>query len=370
MPDKGAQDKTEKPTARRRSKARSDGQTAKSQELGSVAVLTAGMLGLYVFGGYVYDLITNMMRHIWSSMAYLQLDFGGTQDLSAFLWQSYLKAVMPIWAMVFAAAVLANVLQVGFMMTLKKLKPDLKKINPIEGMKKFVSMRMLVELFKNLGKMGVMAGVTYYTLKQEWPNLPQLGGLTVPEILSYIISVCFKLFWRAIAAMFILAILDWAYQKYDFEKNLKMSKQEIKDEFKQTEGDPQVKSRIRSLQREQARGRMMTDVPEADVVLTNPTRLAVALAYKVGEMEAPKVLAKGANKVAEKIKNIARENNVPVIEDKPLAQALYKSVDVGESIPADLYEAVAAVLAHVYRTKNQHRDILARQGAAGLASGG
>jgi flagellar biosynthetic protein FlhB len=159
--------------------------------------------------------------------------------------------------------------------------------------------------------------------------------------------------------MLVLAILDWIYQKMLFEKNLKMSKQDIKDEFKQSEGDPHVKSRIRSLQRAASRKRMMASVPEADVVITNPTHLAVALAYKPGEMDAPQVTAKGANLVAERIKDEARGAGVPIIEDKPLAQALYKMAEVGQTIPYELYEAVAAILAHVYREKNKHEEILA-----------
>ena len=169
--------------------------------------------------------------------------------------------------------------------------------------------------------------------------------------------------------MLVLALLDWAYQKYDFEKNLKMSKQEIKDEHKQTEGDPQVKSRIRAIQRDQARKRMMGAVPDADVVVTNPTHLAVALLYKMDEMDAPKVVAKGANRIAERIKALATENGVPVIEDKPLAQALYKAVEVGDSIPSDLFEATATILAHVYRMKNQHRQYMRGQPGPAPAGG-
>jgi flagellar biosynthetic protein FlhB len=189
--------------------------------------------------------------------------------------------------------------------------------------------------------------------------------MSLIETLLYIISVCFTIFWRCMLAMLILAILDWIYQKYDFEKNLKMSKQEVKDEYKQSEGDPQVKSRIRTIQREQARKRMMASVPEADVVITNPTHLAVALAYRLEQMDAPEVVAKGANKIAERIKEIAREHDIPVIEDKPLAQALFKSVEVGQSIPSDLYETVASILAHVFRMKNRHREFLKGRAGAG-----
>jgi flagellar biosynthetic protein FlhB len=361
MPEQGAQEKTEKPTPRRRSKAREQGQVAKSQEINSVAVLLAGMGALYLMGGFMYDQLGSFMRQIMSSLDNVGFNQARFQDFSMFTIGTVLKTVAPVWALVFLAAILINVAQVGFMLAPKRLKPDLKKINPISGFKKFFSLRILVELFKNVGKLVVVGTVAYITVRNEVPMLPNMGGLEVIEVLTYIIGVCFKIFYRCILAMLALAIMDWAYQKYEFEKNLKMSKQEVKEEHKQTEGDPHVKSRIRSIQRDQARKRMMAEVPEADVVITNPTHVAVALTYKMGSMDAPQVVAKGAGKIAARIKEIAREFEVPVIEDKPLAQALFKLVEVGQSIPGDLYEAVATILAHVYRMKNKTQEFLKKQ---------
>ncbi len=368
MPDKGAQEKTEKPTSRRRSKARDQGQVAKSMEISSVGVLLAGITSIWLFGGFLYDQIAGLMRHMFQNFAGTHLDYTGLVDLSNMVWSHFLLTVLPVWAAVTLVAIVTNLAQVGFLFAPKKIKPDLKKINPIKGLKKFVSLRILVDLGKNLGKLVTVGGVAYLTVREEWDNLPKLGDLPVEAIAAYIVDICFTIFWRAVLAMIILAILDWAYQKWDFEKNLKMSKQEIKDEYKQTEGDPQVKGRIRSVQREQAKNRMMADVPQADVVLTNPTHLAVALSYKVGEMDAPTVVAKGANKVAEKIKEIAKEHDIPVIEDKPLAQALFKAVEVGQTIPAEMFETVATILAHVYRLKNKHREVLAGTRAASQAA--
>jgi len=368
MADQGAQEKTEKPTSRRRGKAREQGQVAKSMEIASVGVLLAGITSLWLFGGFFYDQIVGLMRHMFQNLSGSHLDFASLVDLSSMVWSHFLITVLPVWAAVTLAAIVVNLAQVGFLFAPKRIKPDLKKINPIKGFKKLFSLRLLVDLGKNLGKIAVVGGVAYLTVRQEWDNLPNLGDLPVSVIASYILDVCFTIFWRTAMAMIVLAILDWSYQKWDFEKNLKMSKQEVKDEYKQTEGDPQVKGRIRSIQREQAKHRMMADVPQADVVLTNPTHLAVALSYKVGQMDAPTVVAKGANKVAEKIKAIAKEHNIPIIEDKPLAQALYKAVEVGQAIPGDLYETVATILAHVYRMKNKHREILAGTRAARQAA--
>lgn len=362
MPDKGAQDKTEKPTPRRRQKTREEGRVAKSQELNSVAVLLAGLGSLYFLGGYIYNHMTELMRHWWGNFSTMHFDAARMHEVSYTVFSQFLTIVLPIWLAVFAAAALVNLAQVGFLLALKRIKPDLKKINPIEGAKKFFSLRIFVEAFKNVGKLVVVGLAAYLTLEQEWDKLPQLGQMETGPIVMYIVDVCFKIFWRSLLAMAVLAVLDWAYQKYEFEKNLKMSKQEIKDEFKQTEGDPMVKSRIRSVQREMARNRMMQAVPEADVVITNPTHLAVALKYQAQQMDAPQVMAKGAGKIAAKIKELAKEAAVPLIEDKPLAQALYRTVEVGDYIPAEMYEAVATILAHVYKQKNQHQQFMnARQ---------
>ena len=360
----GSQDKGEKPTPRRREKARQQGKVAKSQDIGNVAVLLAGLGGLYMFGGHFYSQITGVMRHMLSNAAQTSLGELGVHNLSVTLMDVFWVTVLPMFLVVAVAAVLANLAQVGFMFVPTKLKPSLSNFNLTKGFKKFVSMKAVVDLFKNVGKLLLVGWVVYQTLKVEWTRLPGLEDMSIYDILTYVLDVAFTIFLRCVLALTVLAILDWCYQKYDYEKGLKMSKQEVKDEYKQSEGDPQVKSRIRTLQRDQARHRMMSDVPQADVVVTNPTHLAVALSYRMGEMDAPEVVAKGANRVAEKIKEIAREHNIPIIEDKPLAQALYKLVEVGQQIPADLFEAVASILAHVFRLKNRHHQFL-NSGAQG-----
>lgn len=357
--EKGAQEKTEKPTARRRSKAREKGQVAKSQELSGVMVMMAGLVAFVLFGGYIFQNVFGFMRHMLGNVAQIKVNQEGALDMLVTFAYMLFSTIAPVLLFVVLAAIIFNLLQVGFLWAPTRIKPDLNKINPIKGIKNLLSKKTLFNLFKNIMKLVVVAGVAYLTVSAEWDQLSRLGERTdVMSILLYIMDVCFKIFWRAMLAMLVLAIIDWAYQKWEFEKNLKMSKQDIKDEFKQSEGDPHVKSRIRSLQREASRKRMMSSVPEADVVLTNPTHLAVALSYKPGEMDAPMVVAKGASLVAEKIKQLAEEAGVPIVEDKPLARALYKMAEVGQSIPFELYEAVATILAHVYRQKNKHEEIL------------
>jgi flagellar biosynthetic protein FlhB len=295
----------------------------------------------------------------------MHLDDQGMVTLSAQVLTLFVEIVIPVMIAVVLAALAANVAQVGFSMSTKSLMPDLKKLNPLAGFKRWVSLRSLVELVKNLAKLFIVGWVAYRTVAKEWDVLPTLGDRDLADSMVYLVDISFRIFWRCVEAMVVLALLDWAYQRYDFEKNLKMSKQEVKDEFRQSEGDPMVKSRIRGIQRDQAKKRMMKQVPDSDVVITNPTHYAVALAYHPGEMEAPQLMAKGMNLVAQKIKEVAREHGIPVVEDKPLAQALYKQVEVGQSIPYELYEAVATILAHVYRTKNRQQEVLQAHGAPG-----
>jgi flagellar biosynthetic protein FlhB len=233
------------------------------------------------------------------------------------------------------------------------ITPKFDRFNPITGIKRLFSTRSLIELLKSLLKLAVVGWIGYTTIMGELKVFPLLVDKTGAEVLAFAGQVCFKLFLKTGLALLVIAGFDYAYQRYQFEHNLKMTKQEIREEFKSTEGDPLIKSRIRSLQRERSRQRMMKDVPKADVVLTNPTHLAVALRYDVEKSAAPVVVAKGARLIAERIKAIAKENGVPVIENKPLARMLFKNAEIGSEIPFELYKAVAEVLAVVYRMRNR-----------------
>jgi flagellar biosynthetic protein FlhB len=218
-------------------------------------------------------------------------------------------------------------------------------------LKRLFSLRSLAELVKSIVKILFVAAVAYLMIKQDLDLIPTLTRQSVLDIFVFAARVAFKICFNVCLALVVLAILDFAYQRWEHEKSLRMTKQEVKDENKQTEGDPKIKARIRSIQMETARQRMMAAVPTADVVITNPTHLAVALRFDAARMIAPQVIAKGAGHVAERIKQIAAENDVPLVEDKPLARALYKIVEIGNTIPADLYKAVAEVLAYVYRLR-------------------
>jgi flagellar biosynthetic protein FlhB len=252
------------------------------------------------------------------------------------------------------AALAANLTQVGFLITPKPLMPKLSRLSPLKGMQRFFSARSLVELAKSILKLVVVGLVVYLAIRAEFNRILELSALKPSLLLVEIGRLAGLVLLKAAIVILLIAMFDYAYTRYEYEKSLKMSKHEVKEEFRQTEGDPQVKSKIRGLQLRAALRRMMKKIPQADVVITNPIHIAVALKYDSKRDRAPIVLAKGARRVAERIKEIAREHDIPIVENPPLAQMLYKLVDIGQEIPAELYRAVAEILAFVYRLKRRY----------------
>jgi flagellar biosynthetic protein FlhB len=348
-----AEEKTEQGTPKRREEAKRKGQVARSREIPSVMTLMAGLSVLYFLSTHMLRQLSALMVHFFSDMGSFPLEAANMQALGFELARELALIVGPVLLAVAAAAILSNVAQVRGIFSAELVKPDLSKISPLKGLGRICSAQAFVDLAKSVFKILIVGGVAYYTVRGEIPRLLPLADRDAGGILSYVGSVSFTLFVRTALVMFALAALDYFYQRWSFEKSIRMTRQELKEEYKQTEGDPLVKSRIRSVQRDLARKRMMADVPKADVIITNPTHLAVALRYAIGEMEAPKVIAKGAGAVAEKIKEIGRAHAVPILENKPLAQALFKTVEIGQMIPADFYQAVADILAYVYKMKRK-----------------
>lgn len=346
------QEKTEQPTPKRREEARKKGQVAKSQEVTSVTILLACLILFYFNAEIMVEKTMKMTRWVLSESGNFIIDSNTIHLLIKTLIYEIFGILAPLLSMVICVAVSVNVMQVGFLLSLESIQPKLSKIDPIKGFQRLFSMKALVELIKNVLKISVVGFIGYITIKGEMTNLISLGSLSTWGVLEYIGKVASKVTLRTCWVLIVLALFDYIFQKWDFEKNLKMSKQDVKDEFKQSEGDPLIRSRIKRLQIESARKRMMASVPKADVVITNPVHFAVALKYDQTTMIAPKVCAKGRGYIAEKIKDIAGKNNVPIIENKPLAQVLYKIVDVDETIPAELYKAVAEVLAYIYNIKS------------------
>lgn len=353
MAETSFQERTEKATPKRREEARRKGQVAKSRELPSVAVLLAGTMVLFLGAAFFSRESTVMMRHFLGNAGSIPLSVDTLPGMARLLTVHFFTFLAPFFLVLMAMAVFSNLLQCGFVYAPEAVKPDFSKLNPFSGLKRLFSRQALAEFVKSLVKLGVLAWIGYAAVRAESRNLLPLVDQGVQSIFTYSSSIIFSLLWKTGLAMALMAALDYLFQRWEFERNLRMTRQEVKEEYKQTEGDPQVKSRIRSIQRAMARKRMMAAVPEADVVITNPTHLAVALSYRPGEMDAPVVVAKGSDHLAERIKAIASENGVPVLENKPLAQGLFKLVDVGAPIPETLYQAVAEVLAFVFRMKGR-----------------
>lgn len=345
--------KTEQPTAKRRNEARKKGQVAKSMELNSVAVMMAGLLILVLTSTLLYGQLTDVMASMLSQAGQVQIN---NKDFSIFIAariQQLMIILTPVMIAVFFTALLANIFQVGAMFSLETIAIKLSKLDPIKGMSKIFSVKSLMELFKSIAKIVIITATAYIIITSKMETILGLGQLEPYEIGGFAIKVSFEIFIKTLWLMVVLVVIDYAFQKWQHEQELKMSKDEVKEEHKQTEGDPHVKNRIRTIQRETARKRMMAAVPDADVVVTNPTHLAIALKYDQEASEAPTVLAKGQDLVARKIKEIAEENDIPLVENKPLAQGLYKSVEIGETIPYEFYQAVADVLAYVYQAKGK-----------------
>lgn len=349
----GGGEKSEDASSKKLSKAREEGQVAKSMEVASVFVLLAGVLALYYSG---YHLYTNFLAVMSDSFVFNQVPL--LNDVEAvhllFLYTERIFIMLAsLLAAVFVAAFLSNVVQVGFEISWKAIEPKFSKLDPIKGIGKIFSSKSLVEFVKSIVKIVIIFAVAYSAVKGKSIEIARLYDHSTAYILLYILKVCFYIFIKVILIMVLLALLDYAFQKWKFLEDQKMTKQEVKDEHKQTEGDPQIKSRIRRLQAEAAQKRMMAEVPDADVVVTNPTRLAIAVKYDGMTMNAPMVLAKGAGAVAANIRRIAEESNVPLVEDKELARNLYKIVDIGEEVPSELFQSVAEILAYVYKLKGK-----------------
>jgi len=348
-------EKTLPATPRKRREAREKGQVPKSKEINSSLVLLFALVGMYI-----------SVRWMFSSLATLLTRFVGGANNAALtietVSQTFLEATVivlkgfaPCLAVIFLIALAASFGQVGFTISFEPLTPKLDRIDPIKGVKKLFSLRGVMNCVMSLGKLSIIGGIAYLLIVGQMDSYAAMVDQTVWQILVGICKAMFQLvFWIALALM-LLAVLDYGYQWWQHEKDLKMTRREVMEEMKRSEGDPQVKARVKQIQREMSRRRMLHKVPEADVVVTNPTHYAVALQYVAKKMGAPKVVAKGKNLLAKRIKEIARSNNVPVVENPPLARTLYKTVEVGDDVPASLYRAVAQVMAHIYRLRQMAR---------------
>ncbi len=341
-------EKTESPTSRRLEEAREQGNLAISKEVGTFFTVLGGLIVISFLGIWMMEGLSAFMKAAFSGLSGTEMGVHEMRDLFFRTTYRLFVILSPAFVIIPLFSVAAYLLQNGIVFSTKPLEPNMAKLDPISGAKKFFSVTSIAELFKSLLKIAVLGYVVYTSVAKEWRTLPSLVDMEVVSSMAYTGRVTLRILTRTVWVLAVIAVIDYAYQKWNYLRGLRMTKEEVKEEHKETEGDPLVRSRIRSIQRELARKRMMQDVPGADVVVTNPVHLAVALKYDRKSSRAPVVVAKGAGLIAERIKEIAREHDIPVVENKPLARSLFKFVEVGMEIPESLYRAVAEVLAYVY----------------------
>ncbi len=325
---------------------------AKSTEVSSALMLLFSFAMIAFYGPYMFVTLRDYMKWTYTPEVLVRLSSLTQTNVANYMIDMIvfsIRVVAPVGAVLMIVGLATNIMQVGFQASTYPIKPNLSKINPLTGFKRIFSLRSLTELLKSLVKVGTVGYVGWKTIIDELPHFVQMSAMEIPDATAMFASTMMRLVFKIILVLLVLALLDYMYQKFEFEKSIKMSKQEIKDEYKQREGDPLIRRRIRERQREMAMRRMMASVPHADVIITNPVHLAVALQYVAEEMHAPKVVAKGGGVVAERIKQIARDNKVPIVENRALAQSLFKMADVGDFVPPQLFKAVAEILAYVYK---------------------
>jgi flagellar biosynthetic protein FlhB len=348
-----AGEKTEKATERKKAEARRKGQVASSREVSVAVSLAATVAAGSFLGVYAFGLLIVMMRQWLAASASMSVNESTLPTLAAHAGRDLLIIAVPFGVILLALGVGAQILQTGWVWSTEKLQWDPARISPIAGFKRLFSVRALIELPKSLFKIAVVGMVVYWNLKDEILALPLMAQMEPQAALLQAGRLAWGLTLWITGAFAALAAADYAFQRWQFHKDLRMTTQEVKQEHRESEGDPLIRSRIRALQRERARRRMMQEVPKADVVITNPTHLAVALKYDGARMAAPMVVAKGAGFIAERIREIAAEHGVPIIENKPLAHSLHRMVDLGREIPTELYQAAAEILAMVIRAKGR-----------------
>ncbi len=353
--------KTEEPTHRRLEQAREKGQVARSQEVTHWFMILAFALLVGIFAESMTGGLARSLTRFIEQPHAIRLDQGQVDellletlgDIATVMWLPFLVTVL--------AAFFSGFVQHGLVFSTEPITPKLEKLSPIKGLKRLFSTRSLFDFVKGILKISIVGVVVVLLLWPEFAMIPTVGTIGVLEFLGVLQTLAVRVLVGVLAVMTIIAVLDFLYQKQQHIKQLRMSKQEIKDEFKQTEGDPMIKARLRQIRIERARRRMMAAVPEADVVVTNPTHYAVALKYESSEMEAPVLIAKGADEVALRIREVAKEHEIPIVENPPLSRALFEGVDLDQAIPPEHYKAVAEVIGYVMQFK---RKMLGRRGRA------
>jgi flagellar biosynthesis protein FlhB len=346
--------KTEEASSKRISDSEEKGNFAQSREISSSFVLLASIISFSIAGRHATETVIRTWYSNLAEMGTVNLSSSELFGLMKWNMQNFFYIIAPILILIMLAGVLASIFQTGGLkFSLNPLSPKWSKLSPLKGFGRIFSKNSVVELFKSLFKISIVSIIAYQTINGHWDKIPVLMGYGVGQTLLFMGEVMIEIMVKVLLVMIFLSAIDFSFQKYTYLENLRMTKQEVKDERKDLEGNPLIKQRVRSVQMEMLRRRMMSEVPHADVVITNPTHFSVAIKYDTENDAAPVVVAKGQNEIALKIREIAKENNIPLVEDKPLARTLYKTVDVGQLIPASLYKAVAEILAYVFKLKGK-----------------
>lgn len=351
MADDGTGEKTEEPTSKRKKEAKEEGNVAKGKEIGQAITLLASFMFLYFLMQQIFFGVLNEIQYYFKNLIIEPFTIKMTFTILYDAFFSVIEKIYPIMIVTAAAGILVNFLQIGALFTTKPLVPDLKKVDPIKGAKNIFSLKGVVELLKSLFKLALIAVIAYRFLMGNLDIFQKSINQGLEESLSAIAHLISRMAFAVIIALVILGILDLLYQRWQHNKDLKMSKYEVKQERKEMEGDPMIQQQRKQRQREMSMNRMMSSVKDADVVITNPTHIAVALEYDLDKMEAPVVVAKGEDFVAQKIKEKAREADVKIIENKPLARSLNKMTEIGDQVPIELYQAVAEILAEIFKSR-------------------
>ena len=354
MAEQEGQEKTEVPTEKKRRESREEGQVAFSKELSSAALLAGIVLTLVATSPKILDAKLQLKSQIFRDLAQRkEVSIDSIFTLSGEILSIILPAFAPFVAVIIFVGIFASVLQVGVLITFKAIAPKFNKISPLTGLKRLFSSQSLADFLKSMAKLIIVGFVGYLTYIDKITELNGLSVSTPESILIYNFTVVAEVAGKIVLALVAIAIFDYFYQRWHHEQQLMMTKQEVKDETKQTEGDPQLKARIRQIQREMSNARMMQEVPKADAVIVNPTHFSVAILYDRDVMTAPEVIAKGADHLALRMRTVARENNVPILERPELARDLYANVEIGDDIPERFYKAIAEILAFVYRLRKR-----------------
>lgn len=345
-------EKTEEPSAKRRADFRKKGQVAQSKEVQTAMLFTFILLLWIFYMPNFWNGLSLLVSSIWDNLGSFDGSPEDVYNLTLFVIKEMAILLLPLFVLVMVIGFFSSVFQIGWLFTTQPLTPDFSKLNPINGFGRMFSMKSLVDLVKSVLKVLLIGWIAYATVYNTFEEALILAETNVTETIMFLGRTATLILAKVCGILIIIAAIDFLYTRYEMGEKMKMTKQEVKEEFKEMEGDPYIKGQIRRIQQEMARKRMMAEVPDADVVITNPTHLSIAIKYETATMDAPVIIAKGADHVAMKIREIARENEIPLIENPPVARLLHK-IDLGAAIPEEMFKAVAEILAHVYSLKNK-----------------